>query len=92
MTATHIPCGGCGATDSSQRCIGCLHQFLPEQAQVVVSSLPLIEQVRKQAELLVSAAALGGVVLTISQAPLRPLAMRNYETVVSVRHALERAA
>lgn len=27
------PCGGCGATDESQRCIGCMHQFAPPAAE-----------------------------------------------------------
>lgn len=27
--ADQDPCGGCGATDESQRCIGCLHDFGP---------------------------------------------------------------
>lgn len=30
-----VPCGGCGATTSAQRCIGCLHDFgTPESAWV----------------------------------------------------------
>lgn len=47
---------------------------------------------RNRAEHLVSEAAKHGVVLTVSQAPLKPLAMGNYETVVDVRPAREMAA
>ena len=40
---------------------------------------------KAEAEALVRAAALHGVILTIEQNPLPPLRMGNYETVVSVR-------
>lgn len=39
------------------------------------------------AEQLVAEAARQGIVLTVEQVPLQPLAMGNYETVVSVRPA-----
>lgn len=33
-----IPCGGCGATKDSERCIGCLHDFgTPESAELIES-------------------------------------------------------
>lgn len=40
-----------------------------------------------RAECLVKEAAAAGLVLTVEQRPLQPLAMRHYETVVSVRPA-----
>lgn len=43
--------------------------------------------IRRAAEALVRDASLYGVVLTITQRPLLPLAMGNYETVVEVRPA-----
>ena len=45
------------------------------------------EVIRQQAEGLVANAARLGFVITIEQQPLRPLAMGNHETVVSVRPA-----
>lgn len=44
-----------------------------------------LESIRISAELLVHRAAVYGVVLTIEQKPLTPLAMGHYETTVSVR-------
>ena len=44
-------------------------------------------RIQAQAEALVAEAARLGVVLTIEQQPLQPLAMGNYTTVVSVRRA-----
>lgn len=29
------PCGGCGAKDESDRCIGCFHQFYPTPEKVM---------------------------------------------------------
>lgn len=43
---------------------------------------------QRQAMALVMAAQTAGLVLTIEQRPLPPLAMGNYETVVSVRQAI----
>lgn len=43
--------------------------------------------IRAQAEQLVRFAARAGVVLSIEQRPMEPLAMGNYATVVSVREA-----
>lgn len=43
------------------------------------------EGVREEAEDLVRRAREAGVVLTITQEPLKPLAMSHYDTVVSVR-------
>lgn len=40
---------------------------------------------------LVEAARLAGMVITVEQRPLKPLAMGHYESVVSVRAARERA-
>jgi hypothetical protein len=48
---------------------------------------PVHQQFKVKAEQLVADAAAAGVVITIEQRPLQPLAMRNYETVVSVRPA-----
>lgn len=28
-----VACGGCGATDPTQRCVGCLHDFKPSPAK-----------------------------------------------------------
>lgn len=47
--------------------------------------------IREQAEGLVANAARLGVVVSIEQRPLRPLAMGNHETVVSVRSARKAA-
>lgn len=41
--------------------------------------------VKATAEMLVAEAERQGLVLTIEQAPLKPLAMGHYKTVVSVR-------
>jgi hypothetical protein len=49
------------------------------------------ELIELQAKQLVEDAARLGVVVTIEQRPLQPLAMGNYETVVSVRRATERS-
>ena len=49
-----------------------------------------LEWIRGKAEVLVAEAATYGVVLTIRQKPLQPLAMGNYETVVKVRPSRER--
>lgn len=46
-----------------------------------------VETVRYVGETLVTIARVMGVVVTLSQRPLLPLAMRNYETVVDVRPA-----
>lgn len=46
-----------------------------------------VEEIRAKAQLLLADATLAGVVLTIEQRPLKPLAMGHYETVVSVRAA-----
>lgn len=43
--------------------------------------------IRKQAERLVANAARLGVVVSIEQRALKPLAMGNYETIVAVRPA-----
>jgi endonuclease YncB( thermonuclease family) len=40
-----IPCGGCGATKSAERCIGCLHDFGDEASAWVrkhISPAPYI--------------------------------------------------
>lgn len=44
-----------------------------------------LEAIKTQAEHLVAYAAKRGVILTVEQKPLEPLAMGNHETVVSVR-------
>lgn len=44
----------------------------------------------KEIEDLVADAAVDGVVITVEQRPLLPLAMRNYETVVCTRSLLYR--
>ena len=46
-----------------------------------------VEVIRARAELVLADAAAAGVVLTIEQRPLHPLAMGHYETVVAVRTA-----
>jgi hypothetical protein len=51
-----------------------------------------VEVIRAKAELLLEDAAAAGVVLTIEQRALRPLAMGHYETVVSMRPARKQAA
>lgn len=33
-SSPEIPCGGCGATSSDQRCIGCLHDFNPKPTAI----------------------------------------------------------
>lgn len=43
--------------------------------------------IKAHAEALVAEAARLGVVLTVEQQPLEPLAMGNYATIVSVRRA-----
>lgn len=44
---TPIPCGGCGATDPRDRCIGCGHEFFPETpAPTDVILAEKIERVR----------------------------------------------
>lgn len=53
--------------------------------------LAALEIVQHMAARLVKLAESKGVVVTIVQKPLRPLAMGNYETVPSVRLARERA-
>jgi hypothetical protein len=58
------------------------HAQQPAQAQ-----RPIHQEFKAKAELLVAEAAAAGVVITIEQRPLKSLAMRNYETVVSVRPA-----
>lgn len=49
------------------------------------------EHYRQQAEQLVADMAADGLVLTVEQVPVPPLAMGNYITTVAVRRALERA-
>jgi hypothetical protein len=40
-----IPCDGCGATENSKRCIGCLHDFgTPESAWVQKYTRPATQQ------------------------------------------------
>lgn len=51
-----------------------------------------INHITQRAKALVQDAESMGLVLTIEQRPLQPLAMGNTETVVSVRPARERAA
>lgn len=46
---------------------------------------PTLQDFQAMAQNLVRQAELHGFVITIEQRPLKPLAMRNYETVVSVR-------
>lgn len=46
-----------------------------------------VEEIRAKAQLLLADATLAGVVLTIEQRPLKPLAMGHYESIVSVRAA-----
>jgi hypothetical protein len=48
-----------------------------------------LELVKQDAERVVRLAASLGIVVTIEQKPLQPLAMGNYETVVSVRAVVE---
>jgi hypothetical protein len=50
------------------------------------------QSVEELANYLVCVAGVQGLVLTIEQRPRVPLAMGNYETVVSVREQLARAA
>lgn len=47
----------------------------------------LLQEIRVAGEALVQRATAAGVVLTIEQVPLEPLAMRHYETRVIVRKA-----
>jgi hypothetical protein len=47
------------------------------------------DYIKQKALALAYEAAQWGIVLTIEQVPLQPLAMRNYETVVSVRRFRE---
>ena len=53
--------------------------------------LNTIADVEKAAQRLVQEAERLGVVLTIEQVPLKPLAMGHYETVVGVRPERNRA-
>lgn len=46
-----------------------------------------VEDIRAKAQLLLADATLAGVVLTIEQRPLKPLAMGHYETIIAVRRA-----
>ncbi len=55
------------------------------QGHVIRERAP--DDIRHKAEALVAEAARLGVVLTVEQQPLQPLAMGNYTTVVSVRRA-----
>lgn len=41
MEKKYTPCGGCGATEPMQRCIGCLHPFDPNELKDI--SIDLIE-------------------------------------------------
>ena len=50
-------------------------------------ALETIADVERAAQRLVQEAERLGVVLTVEQVPLQPLAMGNYETVVGVRPA-----
>lgn len=49
------------------------------------------EVIRREAEGLIANAQRLGLIVTIEQRPLRPLAMGHYETVVSVRPARQPA-
>lgn len=48
------------------------------------------QYIQAEAERLVKVAAIYGVVLTIEQKPLEPLAMGHYESVVAVRQAVRK--
>lgn len=48
------------------------------------------EDYLKTMQMLVASAARNGIVLTVSQRPLNPLAMGNYETVCEARRKLVR--
>lgn len=52
-----------------------------------VTRVRIPADIKAEAEALVAKAAKWGLVLTVEQVPLQPLAMGNYETVVSVRPA-----
>lgn len=52
-----------------------------------VNSPAFQQQLAHFARVLVEAATAAGMVVTIEQRPLKPLAMRHYETVVDVRPA-----
>ena len=54
-------------------------------------ALENIADVEKAAQRLVQEAERLGVVLTVEQVPLKPLAMGHYETVVGVRPARSKA-
>lgn len=54
-------------------------------------ALETIADVEKAAQRLVQEAERLGVVLTVEQVPLQPLAMGHYETIVGVRPAREKA-
>lgn len=58
---------------------------------VMAQKLCGTDQLKTFVELIVSAAAKAGVVLTVEQRPLTPLAMGHHETVVSVRPARMRS-
>jgi len=52
-------CGGCGATDSSQRCIGCLHVFVQPAGEVITQGRALVQEIElylAETELVVSKA------------------------------------
>jgi hypothetical protein len=51
----------------------------------------MLDDVRESIERAVARAAERGVVVTVAQVPLQPLAMGHYETIVSVRMAREHA-
>ena len=61
----------------------------PRSAANAAMLLPDIspDQLRAVVCELVQAAKLAGMVITVEQVPLKPLAMGHYETVVSVRPA-----
>lgn len=47
----YTPCGGCGATEPDQRCIGCMHPFTEEEAKEQATGWrPLLEEVLSKHE------------------------------------------
>ncbi len=43
------PCGGCGATDESQRCIGCMHQFAPPATEHPTRAMQALATISRMA-------------------------------------------
>jgi hypothetical protein len=89
-------CARCGAAPGNIKNGRCAFCVFPEPKRsppmptlnVPVESAAPLETVRAMAEELVRAADELGIVVTIEQEPLAPLAMRNYKTVVHVRTKL----